>query len=168
MQNDLLDKDGLSNKKATGIWFRPLAILIEAIAGVGFIVGMISKNPGIVTIGISTAALIYLVFSWYIFRTRKFKILNLIFALILGLLLFSSIIGFAFYRNEWEGAVEMILVTHQLLIVGFGLSFVRLIRRPGDKNEFTMSYKLLSRFLILMLVFYSLGLQEYTHELLSR
>lgn len=150
--------------------YRTLALALEFIPLIGGLFGILLKIPQLTTIGFAIGAIVYPLFSWYLFKTNTFHFLDILFATLFGLGLFVSIIGFLYYFQKWEGARELLSSVHRILTIGFVLSFVHYIfRRMMVKNkaeEFRMSLKIFSRYAILLLLFYAFNLDELIEPVL--
>ena len=77
-------KENLNETFEDEIQFRSIAIILEGLAFFGICLGLLFKSPAIKTIGLLSAALIYLASSWYIFKAEKFKIIDVLIAIFFG------------------------------------------------------------------------------------
>ncbi len=150
--------------------YRSLALLLEFLPLIGGLSGILLKIPQLTTIGFAIGAIIYPLFSWYLFKTDNSHFLDILFATIFGLGISISILSFLFYFQSWENAKELLKIANQTLTVGFGLSIIysvfRIMVVKNKEQEFRMSLKILSRYAFLLLLFYALNLDEFIQPVL--
>lgn len=150
--------------------YRSSALALEFLPLIVGLFGILLKIPLLATIGFSIGAIVYPLFSWYLFKTSNYQFLDIFFATLFGFGLFVSIIGFLFYFQKWEGTRVLLRATHQTLILGFGFSILQFLLRirllKNKEQEFRMSLKILSRYAVLLFIFYYLNLDEFIEPVL--
>lgn len=121
--------------------------------------------PDLLVIGLSTAAMVYLAMSWYLFKAERFKVFDVIVTVISGMGISVVLQGMLFKLMYWPGEPEMMIVGYSTLLFSFALSIVYFLVKyftvENRQYEWTNSIKLLSRFMILFLLFEVLGLDEH-------
>lgn len=139
-------------------------MLIEGIPFSLMAMGLILNINELKIIGFLTTAFIYMSASFYLFKADKFKTIDVLIAVFSGILMAIILIGILFELLQWPNGAEMLASSK--LTLNFSVLFAVLVvlarnleaeRRPF---EFTMSLKLLSRFLILAIYFYASGLHH--------
>ncbi|MFK7924316.1 MAG: hypothetical protein AB8H47_20330 [Bacteroidia bacterium] len=144
--------------------FRLPAILVEGIPLTLMVMGLMLGINKLKVISFMTTAFLYMSVSFYLFKAEKYKVLDVIAAIFAGLMIAIILIGYLFQLMDWPNGVEMLTISK--LSLNFGLLFSGLLvlaknlkvqRRPF---EFTMSLKLFSRFLILLIYFYASGMHQ--------
>ncbi len=150
--------------------FRSLALILEFSFLLIGISGIVFNSPELTTIGFATGAIIYPLFAWYLFKTNKYRIVDILFATFFGLGIFVVIISLLFYFQNWEGAKEMLIVSYLTLVFGTIGSLIfyvlRIMILKNKEHEFRMSLKIFSRYLFLLILFYALNLDEFTETVL--
>ncbi len=145
--------------------FRPLAIILEWGPLLVAFLGWVLNVPDLLVIGLSTAAMMYLAMSWYLFKAERFKIFDVIVAVISGMGISVVLQGVLFKLMYWAGEPEMSIIGYSTLLFSFALSIVYFLVKyftvEYREYEWTNSIKLLSRFMILFLLFEVLGLDEH-------
>ena len=85
-------------------------------------------------------------------------------ATILGIGLSVALLGLLFYFQNWEGNREMTLIGYHTLvncfIIALIFSIVKFFTAKNKKYEIRMSWKILSRYVILIILYYSLNLNS--------
>ena len=151
--------------------FRPLPIAIEIIPFLIYGIGYLLDSPTTLTIGLVGFFAVYVCLGWYIFKSNKYTTWNTIFAIVLGGFIFVVLTGLTFYLHQLDGWKMMVVISYQGLMTGTLISLIYLIVRYANPNireyEFTMSQKIFLRFIILTIIYYSLGLHTYTSEILA-
>ncbi len=88
--------------------------LLELIPITLIVIGLYMKNNGIsgasemLITGGGLASLFYLLFSWYMFKVKEYKKMEVILSIIVGLIFPTGILGLVFYYESWPYASELI------------------------------------------------------------
>jgi len=132
----------------------PLIILAIGL-GMKYI-GM-TYSSEVLIIGGTTSAILYIAFSWLMFRVRKYKSLEVILSILCGLAFGAGIIVILFRLESWEKSEELlpivITVMVGLLFVSIGLFTFHL----KDKLASLFYRNIISRLLIftVLLLYFS-------------
>jgi len=152
--------------------FRPFPILLEGFPWIIALVGLVLKNESFITIGFCTMAMIYTFLSWYIFKSIKFTFIDIFISSIIGIGLAVAVLGLLFYFQNWEGVKEMVLAGHLTLLICLGIALIfALIKHLLVINrayQIRLSWKLLSRILFLLVVYYGFNLNAYLEALFNQ
>ena len=144
--------------------YRPLAIILETLPIVIALIGFISANSSLVVIGCTVASLFYMVLSWYLFKGFKFTPADVIASLILGLGLSVSLNGMLFYFMKWDHNGLMLSSTSTIFFFCFVLALIYMVVKSMDRENFKyeirMSLKIISRYVILLVIFLSTGMYK--------
>jgi len=144
--------------------FRPVAMALEAIPFIIVLLGFVLTSPQMQVIGFTLASLVYVIAGWYLFRRERIRGLDITLATFFGFLLSVVLIGIMYEVLDWPGAREMLLIGVLTLKYGIVLSLifmaVRYMRAKNRAYSLTMSQKIFSRFLILLILVYAFGLDR--------
>lgn len=150
--------------------FRLLPLIIEFIPVLILLLAFLIDSPQLKTVGFLGGTIIYVFLGWYLFKSNKYKVWDILFASFFGLIISIVLIGILFYVNNLPNGKEMLMIGHLTLNYGLIFSLVYMIVKysisKNKKYEFTMSQKIFSRFLLLFILFYSLGLNSQLESLL--
>ncbi len=123
-------------------------------------------------IGVTLMVFVYILSGWYLFKGKKHNFWQVLIATIAGIFLSVVIIGFAFEILNWEFGKEMALVStltlYWLFILSLGYMILRLMSLESRPYQLTMSVKIFSRFLILMIFLYASGLNVHMDQLMAQ
>ena len=150
-EKDLLDSDLIEVTLHTGPEYRIPAILLEGIFLLITFIGLIFGPLSLAIIGASSLAMVYMTFSWYLFKAAKFRGWDIALSIISGLILNVGCLGVLFKKMNWEGSstmTNMVLVTCTLGII---ITAGWYQARKENQLEYRLSLKLLSRFALFLL-----------------
>ena len=168
MSQEILDHEepGIKFNK-----FRILPLILEFTPLLIAIVGILINNESMITFGFCLISIIYVTLGWYLFKGLKFSIFNIFIATFFGNGLAVVLLGILFYIMKWDFFEEMIISGHTTLFFCFALSLIYMaIKYFTSKNkeyEFTNSQKIFSRYLFLIIIFYSTGMYSVFHNLIQ-
>ncbi|MEL7341530.1 MAG: hypothetical protein AAGM67_13715, partial [Bacteroidota bacterium] len=149
-----LSDQHLSNSPKEFKIFRPLALVLEGIPICLILLSLLIENQKLLIIGFWSLALLYPLGGWYLFKSRDYKVWDIILATFFGLLLSIVLLGMLFELADWEFGQEMLAVGSLTLQYAFGFSLVymivRNIRIRDTKSELRTSLKIFARFTILV------------------
>lgn len=100
--------------------------LLELIPISLIVLGLILRNNGkpygseLLILGGGLASLLYLLFSWYMFKVDEYKKGEVVLSVLVGLLFPTGILGLVFYYESWPYATELVNVA----LIGAGVLFV--------------------------------------------
>jgi len=100
--------------------------LLELIPIILIVIGLYLNNQGkpygseMLIIGGGLASLLYLLFSWYMFKVEEYKRNEIALSILVGLLFPTGILGLIFYYESWPYATELINIS----LIGSGILFV--------------------------------------------
>jgi hypothetical protein len=150
--------------------FRITPIILEGLPVLVILIGVIIPSDFLILIGLMSLSFVYLVLPWYLFKSLKFNAVDIIMSLFLGQALSVACIALLFSVLKWESYEVMALTGITSLIAGSAISLVFLaikyfVSKSKRKFEYRMSYKLLSRFLIFIIIYLALGLDQHFTKL---
>ncbi|MEL6867096.1 MAG: hypothetical protein AAFP19_21915 [Bacteroidota bacterium] len=152
--------------------FRPLALVLELTPFLVAIIGMLSESYKLIVSGFSIAALFYLVLPWYLFKAKKYRLLDIIIACVLGQALCVIWLSILFFIMQWEYYPEMLIIAHPTLLFGLAASLMYMAIRTTtsrEKNyEWNNSIKLFSRFFIIIILFYAFGMNVHFEAIFNQ
>jgi len=132
----------------------PLIILA---IGLGMKYQNIAYSSEALIIGGSTSALLYIAFSWLMFRVGKYKPLEVIMSILCGLVFSAGILSILFRLESWEQSEELLTIGIRgmlgLLFISIGLFAFHL----KDKRASIFYRNMIARLLIftVLLLYFS-------------
>ncbi len=117
----------------------------------------VAYSSEILIIGGSTSAILYIAFSWLMFRVGKYKILEVLISIICGLAFGVGILAILFRLESWEMSEELLAIGLNgmvgLLLVSIGLFAFNL----KDKRASVFYRNVIARLLIftVLLLYFS-------------
>ena len=111
------EKGGRSSRKGSLLELIPIALIV---------IGLYLKNQGnpiastVLIIGGGLASLMYLLFSWYMFKVEEYQKNEIVLSILAGLTFPTGIIGLVSYYESWPFATQLI----NAALIGAGLLFV--------------------------------------------
>lgn len=152
--------------------FRPLAIILEGIPFLILVAAYLLDHYKLKIIGATLMVFVYILAGWYLFKGKKYNFWQVLLATLTGIFLSVVIIGFAFEILDWEFGKEMTLVSTLTLYWFLILSFIYMVFRLNSAEsrpyQLTMSVKIFSRFLFLMIFLYASGLNVHMDQLMAQ
>jgi hypothetical protein len=100
--------------------------LLELIPIALIVIGLYLNNQGkpgastMMILGGGLASLMYLLFSWYMFKVEEYKKSEIILSILAGMIFPAGILGLVSYYESWPYATELINVA----LIGAGVLFV--------------------------------------------
>ena len=143
MEDKILDTEIIAEKSE----FRLIAFLIEFVSFVAFIIYIVffwKEYMGIALV-IPGMSFVYLLFGWYLFKSEKFNIKEIVTAELVGMYLILCSISSLFILESWEPGVELIYLSLGLGAIIDFLLIHRYIRNHQKKMEYRFSGKLITR-----------------------
>lgn len=128
--------------------------LLELIPISLIVMGLILKNRGIegaydmLAIAGGLASLIYLLFSWYMFKVDEYKRNEVILSILAGLIFPMGIVGLVFFYQSWAGATRLMYIALISAAVLFVLSLILFIINIKNERASVFYRNLLTRLLI--------------------
>lgn len=134
--------------------YRVFPLIVEFVPILIVIIGLVIKSEDIIMYGFCSLSIVYLLLSWWIFKSEKFKIFEIIFALGLGAILFSGTMGLLFLLMSWEYSGEMSWMSLSLCIPAFLFTVLYYFLNNEKQFQFTYSLKAMSRLGIMGLILF--------------
>lgn len=128
--------------------FRLLALIIELGPFLLGVFGLVLSIPSLTIISWCILAMIYIAMSWYFFKAIRFEVGAIIYATFSGIALSTVVMGLLFAFLRWEGAYEMVTIAIASSLPLMLISIIWYFIRRKKHFELTLSLKILSRFLI--------------------
>jgi hypothetical protein len=165
---DILDHEEIP-KPVNFRMYRPLALFLEFGPLLIAFIGWTLNLPDLVVIGLSTAAMVYFATSWYLFKAEKFKVFDVIVAVVGGMGISVVLYGILFKLMYWPGEPEMVAIGYSTLLFCFAMSIINFLVKYFTVDlryyEWRNSIKLLSRFMWLFILYQVMGLDKYLDSL---
>ena len=151
--------------------FRPLAFILELVPSFIALLGMVANIPELTTVGFCTLAVIYFPLGFYIFKAEKFKIVDVLLSLFFGMGLATVVLPILFAVQDWPYQDEMLIVGTQTVFLCLFLSLIhtgiKMSKSSNKEFEFTMSLKILSRWIFYFLIYWIFGLNQAFFDLFA-
>ena len=149
--------------------YRPLPLLLEFFPLFVGLIGILFKTEEMITLGLLAATMVYTFLSWYLFKALKYSIWDILVAIFFGLGMAVVLLGVLFYCQDWEGMKEMVFAGYMTLLVCLPIALlyaaIRFFVVKDRQYEFTMSWKILSRFLVLFIIHHLFGLHSFFYNI---
>ncbi|MEM1322064.1 MAG: hypothetical protein AAGG75_17520 [Bacteroidota bacterium] len=112
-----------------------------------------------IVIGGLVSGLIYLCFSWFLFKVEEYVFIEVLLSILTGLVFATLVVGIVYKMQMWNNANEMIYLS---MMSGLGLcfvSFVLYVFQITNARASRFYRKLLSRLLIFVVIAYSISVE---------
>ncbi len=139
------EEDKRSSQKASLLELIPIALIV---------IGLYLKNQGnpngsiMLIFGGGLASLIYLFFSWYMFKVEAYQKREVILSILAGLIFPTGILGLVSYYESWpfaNGLINIALIGSGILFV---LSLILFIANFRNERASVFYRNLLTRLLV--------------------
>lgn len=127
------------------IEFRPAAVLSEGLLLLATVIGLFIRSFEFLVIPGSALALLYLFFSWYLFKAAYFRGWDLLLSIPGGIILQFSVVSILFQAMNWGGRAYMAIFAMLSCSVGIMIAAVWYIFRRKNPLEYRLSIKLATR-----------------------
>lgn len=104
------------------------------------------------------AGIMYLFFSWYLFKVEEYVFVEVLLSVLAGLIFAGLVFGVLFKIQSWEGAGQLIYFSMTGGLALCGVSFVLYLFQLGDPRSSRFYRKLLSRLLIFVAIAFSFSI----------
>ena len=111
--------------------------------------------PMVIFAGGSLAALIYLFFSWYLFKVNEYRLFEVIVSVLTGLFFSLSFLGLFFRFLSWEGGKTMLMVGMYGGLGLFAICAFMFLFYLSDERASRFYQNILARLLVFTAILFS-------------
>lgn len=141
---------------------KSLAYLLEMIPIILLFIGVFLKKAGneywfeFLFAGGGLAALIYLLFSWYLFKVNEYRLIEVLASILTGLFFFLAFIGLYFKIASWTGGALLLNIGIYGGLGLFAISAFMYLFYLSDQRASRFYQNLLARLLVFVTILLSL------------
>lgn len=139
------EENNKSSRKGSFLELIPISLIV---------IGLYMKNNGIegastmMIIGGGLASLMYLLFSWFMFKVDEYQKKEIVLSILAGLIFPTGIIGLVAYYESWPYATQLINIALIGAAVLFVLSLILFIANFRNERASVFYRNLLTRLLV--------------------
>jgi len=144
--------------------YRPLALAYEFVPLMIGIIGAIIGNNQLINLGFILSAFVYFLLCWFLFKAEDYNVFDALFAMLLGMGLSIVVLMIPYELKDMENRENLLLGGFFTILVGIGFTMLFLYLKKRSKVnwefEYTMSLKILSRYIFFLLLYFFLGMHQ--------